>query len=385
MVALFPRTLPSQTGRRARRRADKVERTLKEFPAALKRLLTNKTLVFNNLAAAFYALAIGGYITFLPKYLETQYQQSAAQAGFINGVIATGSMAVAFIVSGLFISRFRPRAWVMAVYDVVLNLLFAAGLIFFAFWGCNTKSIQGVTKLGDQYQIEIATECNLDCHCSPNRFVPVCSADGHNNYFSACHSGCRSMEKIDGKKIYSDCGCMSSWSNITDQLSTQEPPIDSVTSGYCPSNCYNMFLFYVIGTAVFKFFNATGRVNGIITGFRCVKPEDKAFAIGLSSTFLSLVAYIPGPIVYGAIIDQACILWRTDCGIKGNCLMYDPEKFRLYLHFTTAAFVLVSAFLNSFVCYFVRNLDLYSENDDASDTEDQRKTPERTGMISNDH
>ncbi len=65
--------------------------------------------------------------------------------------------------------------------------------------------------------------------------------------------------------------------------------------------------------------------------------------------------------------------------------MYDPEKFRLYLHFTTAAFVLVSAFLNSFVCYFVRNLDLYSENDDASDTEDQRKTPERTGMISNDH
>ena len=132
-------------------------------------------------------------------------------------------MAVAFIVSGLFISRFRPRAWVMAVYDVVLNLLFAAGLIFFAFWGCNTKSIQGVTKLGDQYQyvaspnaspdpcptqriflfarIEIATECNLDCHCSPNRFVPVCSADGHNNYFSACHSGCRSMEKIDGKKV----------------------------------------------------------------------------------------------------------------------------------------------------------------------------------------
>ncbi len=85
MVALFPRTLPSQTGRRARRRADKVGRTLKEFPAALKRLLTNKTLVFNNLAAAFYALAIGGYITFLPKYLETQYQQSAAQAGFING------------------------------------------------------------------------------------------------------------------------------------------------------------------------------------------------------------------------------------------------------------------------------------------------------------
>ncbi len=83
-IALFPRRLPTKSSV-IRRQAVRVRRTLKEFPAALKRLLTNKILVFNNLASAFYVFGIGGYLTFMPKYLETQFQQSAAQAGFLNG------------------------------------------------------------------------------------------------------------------------------------------------------------------------------------------------------------------------------------------------------------------------------------------------------------
>lgn len=65
--------------------------------------------------------------------------------------------------------------------------------------------------------------------------------------------------------------------------------------------------------------------------------------------------------------------------------MYDPEKFRQYLHFSTAAFILVATFFNSFVCYFVRHLDLYSETDETSDVGDHRKaTQERTRMMSDD-
>ena len=61
-------------------------------------------------------------------------------------------MAVAFFLSGLVISRFQPRAWVLAVYDVMVGLVFVGGLLFFAFWGCNTKAIQGVNQIGGQYQ-----------------------------------------------------------------------------------------------------------------------------------------------------------------------------------------------------------------------------------------
>jgi len=51
-------------------------------------LLTNKILIYNNLSAVFYVFAFSGYITFLPKYLETQFQQSAATAGQVNGNIS---------------------------------------------------------------------------------------------------------------------------------------------------------------------------------------------------------------------------------------------------------------------------------------------------------
>jgi hypothetical protein len=38
--------------------------------------------------------------------------------------------------------------------------------------------------------------------------------------------------------------------------------------------------------------------------FRCVAPKDKSFAQGLSLVLVSLLAFIPGPIIYGAIIGK---------------------------------------------------------------------------------
>jgi len=61
--------------------------TITEFPAALKRLLTNKILILNNLAGVFFVFSLSGYLTFLPKYMETQFQQSASRSGAVNGTV----------------------------------------------------------------------------------------------------------------------------------------------------------------------------------------------------------------------------------------------------------------------------------------------------------
>jgi len=112
---------------------------------------------------------------------------------------------------------------------------------------------------------------------------------------------------------------------------------------------------------VIKFFSSAGRVSGAIIGFRCVDEEDKSLGIGLTYLFISLFAFIPSPIVYGAIIDHACKLWRTECGKQGNCWFYDPEKLRVYLHFTTAGFISIALVFDAVSAYFVRNLELYDE------------------------
>lgn len=59
--------------------------TIREFPKAMKRLLTNWLLTCNNLSSVFYVLGGSVYFTFLAKYLEVQYSTSAAGGTVIAG------------------------------------------------------------------------------------------------------------------------------------------------------------------------------------------------------------------------------------------------------------------------------------------------------------
>ena len=36
---------------------------------------------------------------------------------------------------------------------------------------------------------------------------------------------------------------------------------------------------------------------------------------------------VPGPVVFGAIIDQACLLWEYDCDGSGTCWLYSNANF----------------------------------------------------------
>lgn len=48
---------------------------------------------------------------------------------------------------------------------------------------------------------------NSSCECNEEKFAPICGSDG-NNYFSACHAGCKNATKVNGKTIYSNCECI---------------------------------------------------------------------------------------------------------------------------------------------------------------------------------
>jgi hypothetical protein len=41
---------------------------------------------------------------------------------------------------------------------------------------------------------------------------------------------------------------------------------------------------------------------------RCVDPQDKAFAQGLALVLISLFSFIPGPIMFGALIGKKYLL-----------------------------------------------------------------------------
>ena len=36
-----------------------------------------------------------------------------------------------------------------------------------------------------------------------------------------------------------------------------------------------------------------------------------------------MIGSIPGPIVFGAVLDRACIVWNVECGETGSCAAYN--------------------------------------------------------------
>ena len=56
---------------------------------------------------------------------------------------------------------------------------------------------------------------------------------------------------------------------------------------------------------------------------------------------MNLIGFIPYPLIFGAITDSACMVWEKSCGKRGNCWLYDQDKFRYYLHGSAFAFMMI--------------------------------------------
>ncbi|XP_065566171.1 solute carrier organic anion transporter family member 74D-like isoform X2 [Artemia franciscana] len=374
MISCFPRRLPRkqtrisssgvyrqvsrQSSSKSNSPANSERPKLKDFPMAMKRLLTNKPLMWNNVNNVFTVFAISGYITFLPKYMQAQFQLSASNASIVNGIAGIAFMAMGLLIGGMVLSKLQPRAINVQIYMIVADLVYIIIFGVFAFVGCDSKPLHGMRS--DNGLINPISDCNIDCSCEGLRYSPVCSEDGEMNFFSPCHAGCKenSIDSM-GKKIYTDCSCLAFFNSTSNAWSN-----GSVTSGICDGNCMTIFYIYVLSKGILQFFAGTARVGGTIINFRCVDPKDKAVALGLGTFLLSIFAFIPGPIVYGILIDNACLLWHKDeCGKPGHCWVYDPVNFRFILHSVTAGLLLVGVFADVMVCRYIKDLDLYKESD----------------------
>ncbi|KAK6042852.1 hypothetical protein COOONC_19643 [Cooperia oncophora] len=59
---------------------------------------------------------------------------------------------------------------------------------------------------------------------------------------------------------------------------------------------------------------------------RVVPFDSRTLALGINWTFLRLLGFIPGGILFGMLIDIACMDWETSCGNRQSCRVYDPLK-----------------------------------------------------------
>ncbi|KAL6434267.1 hypothetical protein ACFW04_006001 [Cataglyphis niger] len=357
--------------------------TIREFPKAMKRVLTNWLLTCNNLSAVFYILGASAYITFLAKYLEVQFSTSAATGTVITGPVSLIGMVLGFLLSGLIISKFKPGPRPLLAWNVFVGICFVAGQVSFMFFGCSDAGIRGIDL--ETMQMNLTAGCNADCNCASVKYSPVCHESSRTTFFSACHAGCRTI--LDDKQ-FGNCSCLplseseqvaghfeylssGKSSFIPGQqmhlLDSQAFPavFDKVRAGPCISDCKGQYLYFMVLTCVIHTLACSGKIGNVLVNYRSVEKRDKSFAQGVTLMMVSLLALIPGPIIYGAIIDSTCLIWEESCGTRGNCWFHHRENFRYLVNISSAGFSTIGVLFDAVVCYLGKDLDLYgaAEND----------------------
>ncbi|CAH1153796.1 unnamed protein product [Phaedon cochleariae] len=343
----FPKRLQGSKQATRVQNPDKKHPSIKDFPKTVKRLLKNDILMFRTASSVLHILPIAGLYTFLPKYLETQFRLPTPSANMISGVGGILVMGVGIIISGIFILRVKPNARFVAGWIAFTAVIYAIGMGILMFIGCPTDDLAGL--MDNKFDMQQLT-CNSTCECSTDRLTPICGEDGI-TYLSPCHAGCQNYTKKDGKIVeYSDCMC----------LKAPGGELGKAKIGYCNLECNN-FILYIVLFSIFVFIHSTSEVGSMLLILRCVDPRDKAMALGLIQFAIGLFGNVPCPIVYGAVVDSACLVWKMACGEKGACGLYDSNVFRMFYHGTTGAILLCAFFVDILVWYKAGSINFVDE------------------------
>ncbi|KAJ8321697.1 hypothetical protein KUTeg_000168 [Tegillarca granosa] len=100
-----------------------------------------------------------------------------------------------------------------------------------------------------------------------------------------------------------------------------------------------------------------------------VQEDDRAMAMGIVSFSMSLFAFIPGPILFGMLIDSTCRIWNSTCGVRGACSLYNITDMRMKLISADVVLNIISFALNvlTLICVTIETRKMLT-----SDTTDKK-------------
>ncbi|CAG2172669.1 unnamed protein product [Oppiella nova] len=299
----------------------------------------------------------GGYYINKTKYIESQFRQSSSGASFLTGATSVLPVAIGIILGGVIIKFIKPRPLTLVIYMFAIEFVTNGALLFGMFTGCPSLNLHS-TGLTPDNQFSLNTKCNTGCECTTRVFTPICAEDKMTTYFSPCFAGCNQLDRASG--TVSGCSCIGDYEGGGE-----------ATTGFCQSdtdNCNNLMPYLVMMTVASIILSTTGTGNALLT-LRALDPKDKSFAMGVMGTFMAIFAFIPYPLIFGAVVDSTCLVWESKCGKTGNCWIYDQDKFRYYLHGTALVFVCVGSLMDLGIIYNAKHIkNFYDDSYDTSDT-----------------
>ncbi|OAF69993.1 Solute carrier family 21 member 14 [Intoshia linei] len=307
---------------------------------SLINLFKNKTYMFIVLSDSLDAFLLDSFILFIPKILETQFDLSPSKASILTGGSLIGGGVLGTIVSGLCIRNLHVKEKIkFGVVCIVLSLPFVCMFLM----KCDGIKVAGIDVPYKNTELEyrMKSTCNTQCSCSYSNYDPFCHIldDKLTVYTSYCWGGCDAIdyERTENTTKYYNysCRCLPKDGNII-QYSDCEKKKTSCTY-FLP------FIVCLFLMTFFTFMSSTPMIQGIM---RCVKFTERSLAVGLGWIFVRIIGTIPGPIVFGSLIDLACV----EVLPNKSCYYYDKSKLQimtisiiLILRITSAILLLLAA------------------------------------------
>ncbi|KAM9847258.1 solute carrier organic anion transporter family member 2B1 isoform 2-T2 [Aulostomus maculatus] len=283
---------------------------LKSFPCIALRTLRGPIYLLVVLAQVNLAALLAGLATFMAKFIERQFNQTTSFSIMMIGGVCIPLAVLGTVLGGFMMRRLNLSTSGASRLCFTAILLCMCSAIPLLFIGCPTQQIAGVFPPSTE-----ALACSSGCGCPPDAFMPVCGSD-RMEFRSPCHAGCVVMETDGGGKIinFTECRCVSGFG--------------SASPGTCGSGCSHLLPLFVALLGVTSFIASFSQTPSYMMILRTVPTEDKSLAIGVQHMMFRVLAFMPGPVLYGKVIDTTCILWGRECGRQTSCLYYNLDLFR---------------------------------------------------------
>ncbi|KAH0521685.1 Solute carrier organic anion transporter family member 5A1 [Microtus ochrogaster] len=301
---------------------------------------------------------VTAFITFIPKFIESQFGIPASNASIYTGVIIVPSAGVGIVLGGYIIKKLklgaRESAKLAMICSGVSLLCFSTLFIV----GCESINLGGINipyTTGPK-----SSQGSLPC--GKSKVLPPLSTSRKFSSEKKLSDDLLGSELELAVRNYTECACVQSRQVITPPTVGQRSQLRVVivktylnengyaVSGKCKRTC-NTLIPFLVFLFIVTFITACAQPSAIIVTLRSVEDEERPFALGMQFVLLRTLAYIPTPIYFGAVIDTTCMLWQQECGVQGSCWEYNVTSFR-FVYFGLAAGLKFVGFIFIFLAWY---------------------------------
>ncbi|XP_045482055.1 solute carrier organic anion transporter family member 2A1-like [Harmonia axyridis] len=314
-IAMFPKVLPSLLIKKLAASllelasgvttSDLVVVKADGFLAIIKRIMKQKIIILSVVSAVAMESARINFEIFEDYFKQSRYFisdnfddygfNSSFSLNLVTNMMEQPFTILCLVVAGLVMSRTKIKLkylilWNIAVYSIA-TILFCGNLF---------------SKCEYEDMTQLVPSCSVDCGCSLDEtFNPVCLSG--RTFYSPCHAGCRSMEKLGEYQIYKNCTCASFEGSATD--------------GSCHlDKCRFVYQISQVNNVIIRGLLATTVVSNIVIVLSMVRGIDKSVALGLEMALLSLIPFLPVRFGYYIVSEKLCKHWY-----QGKCRIYSPQ------------------------------------------------------------